>query len=635
MEAYMRPSAVSWDKACGSISNPASMLSAGNDETVMEILTAGQSPSVVLDFGRKTTGYLRLMMGKNTGDAILIEYGPLLASLHVRKIIRMPAEGTVWVDDAYIACRFMRISLLSDAQQQNTIQMAIRELAFVFSAYPCIQKGAFSTNDGLLDRIWETGAYTVQLCVQKHTESSSFNFSHLPEVNQRFIREWKSRYSSYVIFDGPRRDRETWLGDIRTEALALYGAFGLDSVVKSSLEVFLDLQRTDGTTVGSGGTRQEFKEYNLWWIIAIWECYLHTGDMDFLRLFHPGVEQLLGWILNAMDERGFIFNDNNWMWTLPREGTSSATQCILVETLRCSAKIMEAMGDPVSAVRLTARADLVREAVRRTFWNEEKGIFVDRLMLEETEIPVMSDVNCYAVTFGIAEAEQTRRILAYLRERMWTPYGSATLDQRIEKAVLSPEVRHYGLMNFVRHDPHPEVKIVEYMYPHNRMIWPFMNAYEVEARFLAGDADGAFELIRRCWGNMLEGGTGTFWECVDADSGGFPMKSFLPGSKMDCINSAAHGWSGWVSWILQTYVLGIRALQPGFRRTSVSPNPGSLREVRGVMPTPMGAVSVSIHAGENLLTIDVIHPEGMEIVVDVSPKVLGNRQIQTHLQIGK
>jgi hypothetical protein len=239
----------------------------------------------------------------------------------------------------------------------------------------------------------------------------------------------------------------------------------------------------------------------------------------------------------------------------------------------------------------------------------------------------VSDVNCYAVTFGIADAGQAQRILAYLRERMWTPYGSATLDQKIVSARLSPDVKSYGLMNFVRQAEHPELKIVEFMYPHNRMIWPFMVAYEVEARFIAGDSEGAFELIRRCWGNMLDGGTGTFWECVDADTGTFPLRSFNVDSKIDCVNSAAHGWSGWISWILQAYVLGVRPLEPGYRKVLVSPDPGHLPKVSGTVPTPHGPVSATVTSTATELRIEVSAPAGVEVVVDVRPSVLSGRRL--------
>jgi hypothetical protein len=627
MESYLIPTIQDVKAGDGKVENPEAMLSAGPAVTRIVHTVGGVSPSLTLDFGRKTTGWLTLEITEGSFDSILLEYGPLLSSLHVRKVLRMPAPGRPWVDEHYIACRYVRLSLLSEANQPSRTYLSIRRIGLVFSAYPCVWRGSFSSGDAMLDRIWETGAYTVQLCVQKSSESSTFNFHLLPEANKRFIKEWKGHYSPYVIFDGPRRDRETWLGDIRTEALAIYGAFGADEVVKSSLEVFLDLQRNDGLTVGCGATWQEFKEYNLWWIIAIWECYLFTGDEAFLQRFLPGVKRFLGWLEFAKDERGFLDNDGNWMWTIPREGFSSATQCILVETLRCAARILAAAGDATEAEVLIRNAEALRMEIRKTWWNEEKGIFDDAMKLYDTEIPVVSDVNCYAVTFGIADAEQSRRILAYLRERMWTPYGSATLDKKIVSARLSPDVKSYGLANFVRQDAHPELKIVEFMYPHNRMIWPFMVAYEVEARFIAGDTEGAFELIRRCWGNMLEGGTGTFWECVDADTGTFPLRSFNVDSKIDCVNSAAHGWSGWITWILQAHVLGVRPLEPGYRKVLVSPNPGALPKVSGTVPTPHGPVTATIISTATELRIEVSAPAGVEVVVDVRPSVLSGRRL--------
>lgn len=630
MNGYQYPRLLEWKEYDGKVTSPEGMLS-GRETTVVEVPAGGRSPEFLLDFGRKTTGYLHIELEGSSRDSLRLDFGPLRRSLHVRRDIRMPEAGVAYVDGEYLACRYLRLSFRGLSRQPAPISVRIRRLGLVFSGYPAVYRGEFRCDRPELERIWETGAYTVQLCMQKHTASSAYQFDLLPEPNRDFIRNWRSRYSPYVIFDGPRRDRETWLGDIRTEALVIYGAFGADEVVKSSLEVFLDLQRPDGTTVGCGATWQEFREYNLWWVIAIWECFLFTGDRDFLRYFYPGIRALVGWIRNRQDERGFLFNDGNWMWTLPREGYSSATQCILVRTLEDVAKIEREMDNEPEAARLEADAARIREGINRVFWDGERGIYIDHLRLLNADTPVMSDVNVYAVLFGIADDRQRTRLLSYLRAHMWTPYGSATLDRRIETAYLAPDVRHYGLAGFVRGHPEPEKAIVEFMYPHNRQVWPFINGYEVEARFAAGDEEGAFELMDRCWGNMLRGEPGTFWECVDADTGEFPLRSFFPGSKMDCINSAAHGWSGWISWILQACVLGIRPVSPGFRRIRVSPRLGPLQQVSGRVPTPLGAISAAWVRTEEVLSLDMTLPEGIDIDLQVPDSTLCARRLETHI----
>lgn len=582
------------------------------------------SPAIILNFGRKVTGYLLFEVEDASPGAMLhIQYGPLLNLMPQTKTLEIGKGHKDWVDKSYIACKYLQITLSADesAGMDQEVFIKLRKFSLASSSYPCELKGDFECEDAMLNRIWEMGAYTVQLCMQKNSESSKNN-PFLPANNIDFIANWKGRYSPYVIFDGPRRDRETWLGDIRTEALVVYSALNAGEVAKSSLEIFMDLQKPNGLTVGCGSTWQEFKEYNLWWVVSVWECFLFTGDEVFLEYLYPSIKKFLNWLEYQMDDRNFLFNDGNWMWTLPREGYSSATQCILYHALKCAAKIEKHMRNKAAAKRFIEKAAIIKTNINKEFWDDSRGIYIDHLKLVNTRIPVMSDVNSYAITFGIAEQKNIPRILDYLEKNMWTPYGSATLDYRMEHAHLDPEVKLYPLAAFIRTKPNPEKAIIEFMYPHNRMIWPFVVAYEVEARFVARDSVSAFELISRCWANMAEKEPGTFWECVDADTGEFPLRTFFPDSQMDCFNSAAHGWSGWITYILQAYVLGIKASEPGFKKTVIDPQSGPLKNIRGVMPTPYGDIAVKITIDQINYSIHVDHPAEIECMVTLRPDEL-------------
>lgn len=137
--------------------------------------------------------------------------------------------------------------------------------------------------------------------------------------------------------------------------------------------------------------------------------------------------------------------------------------------------------------------------------------------------------------------------------------------------------------------------MIKTMWPHNKKIWPFVNAYEVEARFMLNDVEGAFELIDRCWGNMIRQGATTFWEMSDIQDGTFTAKSLSLNNDIDCVNSACHGWSGWISYILTKYVLGVQILESGYKKFTISPMLGKLKKVEGKVSTAYGEIKISIH----------------------------------------
>ena len=57
-------------------------------------------------------------------------------------------------------------------------------------------------------------------------------------------------------------------------------------------------------------------------------------------------------------------------------------------------------------------------------------------------------------------------------------------------------------------------------------------------------------------------------------------------------HSLCHGWaSGPTAWLSQT-VLGIKPMEPGFKRVRIAPQLGNLKWAEGSYPTPLGPIHV-------------------------------------------
>lgn len=107
--------------------------------------------------------------------------------------------------------------------------------------------GSFSCSDELLNKIYETAAYTIDLCVRRG-----------------------------VIWDGIKRDRLVWIGDIYPELLSLENLTGDLTCVKNSLD-FIKSQ-TPATEWMCG-----FPMYSMWWIIILREYFRRTGDIGYVQ----------------------------------------------------------------------------------------------------------------------------------------------------------------------------------------------------------------------------------------------------------------------------------------------------------------------------------------------------------------
>jgi hypothetical protein len=122
----------------------------------------------------------------------------------------------------------------------------------------------------------------------------------------------------------------------------------------------------------------------------------------------------------------------------------------------------------------------------------------------------------------------------------------------------------------------------------------------------SGDTDTALEFIRTYWGTMLDFGATTFWEDFNLEwtNNAARIDELVPAGKKDlhgdfgdyCYlgfrHSLCHGWaSGPTAWLSQT-VLGVKPLEPGFKRVLITPQLGNLAWAEGTYPTPHGLINV-------------------------------------------
>jgi hypothetical protein len=158
----------------------------------------------------------------------------------------------------------------------------------------------------------------------------------------------------------------------------------------------------------------------------------------------------------------------------------------------------------------------------------------------------------------------------------------------------------------------------------------FYGYYVLQARAKAGDYLGCLEVIRNCWGGMLDLGATSFWESFDLDwkEGAAGITELVPEGMKDihadfgeyCYkglrHSLCHGWSaGPTAWLTE-HVLGLSPLEPGFKVIKVSPNLVDLRWARGTIPTPNGVIEVVHEAQSNgEVKTNISAPDGIKIIM--------------------
>ncbi len=233
---------------------------------VCEPATLEAGGSLLLDFGIELHGGIRIL-NVGAGGRIRLRFGESASeamgspdqthAIHDEELTLPPLGMLEYGSTAF---RFVRIDNLGEPLAiLNVLAVAIyRDLEW---------NGAFESSDERLTRIWHTGAYTLLLNMQDY------------------------------IYDGAKRDRTVWMGDLHPEVRGSLAVFGDSSLVADSLEY---LRRTTPLPL----FMNNIKTYSLWWIICQRDYFVRTGDRVFLEKQRDYLTGLLELCLEWIDEEG-------------------------------------------------------------------------------------------------------------------------------------------------------------------------------------------------------------------------------------------------------------------------------------------------------------------------------------------
>jgi hypothetical protein len=426
--------------------------------------------------------------------------------------------------------------------------------------------GSFTSSDPLLNRIWSASVQTADDML----------------VPGPLATDWEGRPCAIalpaVIIDGIPRDGCPYVGDEAVIGRTLDASTPNWAVQRSMLTWFAAAQHSDGAIPASpllGGSSVLF-DYNAYWIQAVYNYVLYSGDVGLARQVWPNVVRLINGFYAAHTlPNGLLVNDLGWSdyAYLRRHGDIVAyDNAQYVYALRQAVKLAAWLGGRPQAAAWTARANRVAAAFTRAFWDPSAGAFGDTTVDHATH---PQDGNAFAVLSGIATTAQTASALRYLVAHDWRDYGNTIADTN---TWAGPD---WGLNAVDR-------------------VYPFMSYFELRARFQSGLDDSAFDLLRREWGYMVKYGPGRMWETIGPDGG--PPADIHP--------SFDSGWSSGAAPALSEYVLGVAPASPGFTRFTVTPHPNDLTSARGAVPTPHGLIHVAWTRTGTRVSLTVRAPAG-------------------------
>lgn len=554
---YITPVRVVWTNSTDLISNPDALLQEGNgqadfmERTFCDMKSTRKvHPAIILDFGRELHGGLQIVtgMGSDHDVRIRVRFGESVSETMSEidgkngagndhairdQEVTLPWFGVKEIGNS--GFRFVRIDLLN-----KNATLSLKEVRAVALYRDVPYRGAFKSNDERLNKIWQTGAYTVHQCMQE------------------------------FLWDGIKRDRLVWMGDMHPEIMTISNVFGYNEVVPKSLDLARDSTPLPGWMNG-------MYPYSMWWVLAQRDWYWYNGDKEYLEQQREYLLGLLELFHNRVDENGFELSGGDFLdW--PSEENEPAqkagVQALMMMTMKSAAELCDILGE-------TSMAQRCRDCHARM------ASVADQVSEEYYKV---------ALAPGEPGSKQGTSLMV--------------LADMIDAKKANEEViKVEGARGFST----------------------FYGYYMLQAMAKAGDYAGAMDFISEFWGAMIDLGATTFWEDFHTDwlkEDVAPITDIVPAGKKDihgdfgayCYqgfrHSLCHGWaSGPTAWLSQ-HVLGVEIVEPGYKTVRINPHLGDLEWVEGSVPTPYGDIRISHRKGDDGKVVSTVDaPAGINVIM--------------------
>ena len=543
--AYVPATRIVWQETTGdaSIQGLENLLRGGNGQadlydgqiTRIKSGTNGRA-SFLLDFGRELQGGIQMVTGRSSQKEVKVrvrfgesaseamcDITPENGATNDHAIrdfqLTLPWLGVAEIGNS--GFRFVRIDL-----EEPHVELNLKELRATFGYRDIPYLGSFQSDNERLNEIWMTGAYTVHLNMQE------------------------------FIWDGVKRDRLVWIGDLHPELMTVNTVFGYNEVIPKSLDLIRDTTPLPNWMNG-------ISSYSIWWLLIHKDWYLYQGNLDYLKQQKAYMTALLDHLMTKIDANGKETLDGtrflDWPSSPNVKGVDAGLQALMVMAMDAGQEMALAMGDKELASRC-AKASKKLKKYTPDHNQSKQGAALMALA-------------------GLMKAEKADKEVLSVggAKNFSTFYGYYMLE------AMAKAGNYQGAMDIISEYWGAMLDLGATTFWEDFNIDWMENAARIDELVPEGKVD------------------------VHSSYGGYCYVGFR--------HSFCHGWaSGPTAW-LSRYVLGVQVLEPGCRKVKIEPHLGNLNRVEGSFPTPYGVIRIKHEKQANGKVLsDIQVPEGVELV---------------------
>ncbi|MBE7046812.1 MAG: alpha-L-rhamnosidase [Ruminococcaceae bacterium] len=383
--------------------------------------------------------------------------------------------------------------------------------------------GSFECDDEMLNKVWQTAVYTVYLNMQEY------------------------------LYDGIKRDRLVWAGDMYPEVKTILCAFGDNGVIKKTL----DYAKNE---CNESLWMNKIPSYTLWWIKIHRDLYYYSGDIKYLKEQEIFIEKVFEKVKSCISDSGEVSFDRYFTdWST--EGTEdiylSFRSCLMMGI--CAIEDVFTVLKNEKAKECNELKNRVKKIIPECYGSKQaagmsafSGLCdpkkVNDEILSIDPLKGLSAFYGYFVLMARAMADDTEGSLDLIRN-------------------------YWG-------------KMIEFG------ATTFWEDFDVE---WTENASPITEVIP-------EGK-----KDIHGDFGRFCYVGFR--------HSLCHGWSSGPAPFMTEYILGIKIIEPGCKEIKIQPNLGGLSYAKGTVPTPYGEIKVSHKIVDGKIITEVSAPDEIKVIM--------------------
>lgn len=417
---------------------------------------------LVLDLDRTTLGRLKATVSGPNGSVVDVGWDEKFYPGTQRPL---PFPGRLHPEwnqvDSWIVGETPRTLTTVDLRAGRYVLIAVwgsgpvvlRDVQVLEEGYPVVPRGAFSSSDPLLNRIWQVGADTARV-----------------NMSDAYADPW--------------RERGQWWGDAFVIDQINRAAFGDSALLARGLRLMQDaFADSPAPGMAPNNDGMVMLDYAMLWAQSLADYTQRTGDVRLARSAFPALQAFIGQLAARQNAASGLLDVPQGHWSTTdyldpraggnRYGQSTALNALYYTTLLRSVEVALALGEGAQAASWDSAAGSLRQSIN------------ERLLLPNRRE--------YAATIYRGQL-----VTPSAYAQAWTLAAGVVPDDAVPAVADS-------LLRLLPADPE------------NPVVDTYGMFWVLEALSRAGRWEEAATIIRVFYGRMLNLGAVTWWEGFASD----------------------------------------------------------------------------------------------------------------------